>query len=100
VLITGGGEAHMDTEALDFWVRGRPKKPTLRLRSAVAVRGTLSHPQFSLGAGGATAQAGAAVALGVVLSPLASVLAFVSPGLAHDADCQGLLAQPPSPQAP
>jgi hypothetical protein len=32
------------------------------------------------------------VALGVIFSPLASVLAFVDPGLAKDADCARLLA--------
>jgi uncharacterized protein involved in outer membrane biogenesis len=84
---------HLDTEALDLRLRGRPKKPQLALRSAVTVGGTLSHPQVRLVGGEVAAQAGAAVALGVLLTPLAAVLAFVNPGLQRDADCAALLAQ-------
>lgn len=92
-LITGGGEVHMDTEALDLTLQGRPKKPQLALHAPLAVRGTLSHPQFGLGAGGTATQTVAATALGVLLTPIAAVLAFVNPGLQRDADCAALLAQ-------
>jgi len=37
--------------------------------------------------------AGGAIALGVLLTPVAAMLAFVDPGLAKDADCATLLAQ-------
>jgi uncharacterized protein involved in outer membrane biogenesis len=93
VLITGSGTIHMDTESLDLTLHGRPKRPEISLHEGIAVRGTLAHPEVRLTGHGALAQAGAAVALGVVLTPLASVLAFVNPGLAHNADCAGLLAQ-------
>jgi uncharacterized protein involved in outer membrane biogenesis len=100
-LITGSGALHMDDESLDFTLHGHPKRPALVLRSGVAVRGALLHPQFGLKGSGLAAQSGVAVALGVVLTPLASILAFVSPGLAHDAHCQQLLAQyQPAAQAP
>lgn len=92
-LITGGGEIHMDTEALDLRLQGRPKKAQLALHSALAIRGTLSHPQFRLAGRGAATQLVAATALGVVLTPIAAVLAFVNPGLQRDADCAALLAQ-------
>jgi uncharacterized protein involved in outer membrane biogenesis len=94
-LITASGEVNLNTQALDLSVRGRPKKPALVLRSAVSVHGTLAHPEFRLAGHGALAQVGAAVALGAVLTPVAAVLAFVSPGLTHDADCAALLAQTP-----
>jgi AsmA family protein len=105
-LITGTGDVHMDTETLDLTLHGRPKKTVLGLRSAVAIRGTLSKPEVSLSGHGMLAQAGIAVALGAVLTPLAAVLAFVNPGLVHEPDCAALLAQaastappPPSPSA-
>jgi uncharacterized protein involved in outer membrane biogenesis len=95
VLIGATGQMHLDTEALDFTVRGRPKRPRLvRVRSPLMIRGTLSHPSVSVEKGKALAQAGVAIALGVALTPLASILAFVDPGLAHDADCAALLADP------
>ena len=94
VLITGQGEIHLDSEALDLTVRGRPKSWRLvRLRSPVLIRGTLKHPSLRLEARNSIAQAGEAAALGVLLTPLAAVLAFVDPGLAKDTDCAALLAQ-------
>jgi hypothetical protein len=101
VLVTGQGEIHLDSEALDLTLHGRPKKwQLLRLRAPVSVRGTLEHPSVGIGARKTLAQAGEAVALGVVLTPVAAVLAFVDPGLAKDADCAALLAQAKSKGAP
>jgi uncharacterized protein involved in outer membrane biogenesis len=94
VLITGTGTVHLDSEALDLAIRGQPKGWRLvRLRSPVLVRGTLAHPSIALEVRNTALQAGEAVALGIVLTPIASVLAFVDPGLAKDADCAALIAQ-------
>jgi AsmA family protein len=92
VLIVGEGSIHMDSEAIDVALRGHPKRPGFRLRSPVLMRGTLSHPSFAIQPRDAAAQTAAAVALGVLLTPLASILAFVDPGLSKDADCGALLA--------
>jgi AsmA family protein len=93
VLITGGGVVHLDSETLDLEFRGRPKSfRLLRVRSPLMVGGTLLHPAIHVEARHSIAQAAEAVALGVLLTPLASVLAFVDPGLAKDADCAALLA--------
>ena len=109
VLITGRGNIHLDSEAIDLELRGRPKGLRLfRLRSPVWVRGTLSHPTAGIQSHNTVVQAAEAVALGVLLTPLASVLAFVDPGLTKDADCGALLAEakaldtkaPPSAPAP
>lgn len=92
-LVTGEGDIHLDSEALDLTLRGHPKSPVLfRLRTPVRVRGTLTHPTMEVKPGGTAVQTAEAVALGVILTPLAAVLAFVDPGLAKDADCAALLA--------
>jgi uncharacterized protein involved in outer membrane biogenesis len=91
VLITGEGNIHMDSEAIDLNLSGHPKRPGFRLRSPVLVRGTLSHPSFAMQPRDAGAQVAAAVALGVLLTPLASALAFVDAGLSKDADCGALM---------
>jgi AsmA family protein len=65
----------------------------VRLRSPVLIRGTLKRPSVGIDARNSLVQAGEAVALGVALTPLASLLAFVDPGLAKDADCAALLAE-------
>ena len=93
MLISGTGEAHLDSETLDFVLRGRPHHVSLGLHSAVAVRGTLAHPQIRLAGRDVVAQTGAAVALGILLTPVAAALGFVNPGLAHNPDCAALLVQ-------
>jgi AsmA family protein len=99
-LITGRGSLRLDNEALDFTLHGRPKHPSFALHSDVAINGTLSHPTVRLSGHGAALQAGAAVALGAILTPVAAALAFINPGLAHNADCVGLISQSPAPSAP
>jgi uncharacterized protein involved in outer membrane biogenesis len=91
VLITGDGAIHLDSETLDLTLKGQPKHMRLRLRSPLSIRGTLAHPSIGIEPGKAVAQAGAAVALGLVLTPPAAALAFVDPGLAKDANCAALL---------
>jgi len=93
VLISGAGTIDLGSQTLDLRFQGRPKHPRLRVRSALLVRGTLAHPAISIDPKKPAAQAGAAVALGVLLTPVAAMLAFVDPGLAKDADCAALLAQ-------
>jgi hypothetical protein len=41
-----------------------------------------------------------ATALGVLATPIASVIAFIDPGLAKDADCGGLIAEAEREGAP
>jgi uncharacterized protein involved in outer membrane biogenesis len=93
VLITGEGTVDLDSEALDLQFQGRPKHPRLRVRAPLLVRGTFGHPTFSIEAKKSVAQAGGAIALGVLLTPVAAMLAFVDPGLAKDTDCGALLAE-------
>jgi uncharacterized protein involved in outer membrane biogenesis len=105
VLIVGEGTIHMDSETIELTLRGHPKRPGFRVRSPALVRGTLSHPSFAIQPRDAVAQTAAAIALGVLLTPLASALAFVDPGLSKDADCGALMMEDKTlhqgqPQAP
>jgi AsmA family protein len=94
VLITGSGDLNLGTEALDMSLRGQPKKIRLvRLRSPIKIHGSLSHPQIGLQTANVVGQAGGAIALGALLTPVAALLAFVDPGLAKDANCAGLIGQ-------
>jgi uncharacterized protein involved in outer membrane biogenesis len=93
VLITGQGTINLDSEALDLQFEGHPKHPRLRVRAPLLVRGTFKHPAFSIEAKKPMAQAGGAIALGMLLTPVAAMLAFVDPGLAKDTDCGAMLAE-------
>ncbi len=99
-LLTGDGTVNLASDSLDLSVRGRPKKPRLALHAALHLQGSLAHPRLSVAGGNVAGQTAAAVALAVLLTPVAGVLAFVSPGLAHNADCAALTAQAaPAPAA-
>jgi len=94
VLITGRGKINLGTEAIDLALQGDPKKVAfLRLRSPISLHGTLAHPAVGLEADKLAEQVGAAVALGALLTPAASALAFIDPGLAKDKDCSTVLTQ-------
>jgi len=94
VLITGRGDADLRDERLNLSIEGDPKKfRIVRLRSPIALTGTLSHPSIGIKPEKTIVQAAAAVALGTLLTPVAAVLAFVDPGLANNADCAALLAE-------
>ena len=82
----------LGSEALDFQLRSHPKHAGVRLRTSLVVHGTLAQPVVGLKAGSSVAQAGGGVALGVLLTPLAAIAAFIDPGRAQDADCAALIA--------
>jgi uncharacterized protein involved in outer membrane biogenesis len=101
VLITGKGQVDLGTENLDLTLNGQPKKfRFFRIKSSIALDGTLSKPKVGITPGNTPGQIALATALGVLATPLASVLAFIDPGLAKDADCSSLLAEAESQGAP
>ena len=94
VLVTGGGDINLKDEGLHIDLRGKPKEMrVVRLRAPIEIRGTLAHPDIGLEPGHVLAQAGAAAALGTLLTPVAAVLAFVDGGLAKNANCAALIQQ-------
>jgi uncharacterized protein involved in outer membrane biogenesis len=99
VLITGEGQVHLDSESIDFAVRGHPKGlRLLRLRAPLWVQGTIIHPTIGLRAHAADAGDEPEAATGAAPASLASVLEFVDPSLAKDEDCASL-QQPTSASA-
>ena len=70
VLITGEGQIHFDTEALDLAINGHPKSLRLfRFQAPVLLKGTLSHPAVDV---------------------QAHKLKLVDPGNAKDTDCAAI----------
>jgi AsmA family protein len=73
VLIAGEGVVHLDSETLDFVLRGYPKSVRFfQLRSPILIRGTLAHP--SVGIQGQD-----------------SKLVLIDRGKAKDTDCESML---------
>ncbi len=97
MLITGTGSINLQSETLNLNFRGNAKKThLLKLHSPILLRGSFAHPTVGIQKGEAVAEAAVAVALGVIATPLAAILAFVDPGLAKDSDCAALLAAAPA----
>jgi uncharacterized protein involved in outer membrane biogenesis len=94
VLVTGRGDIDFTSENLNLALQGDPKKMRmLRLRSPITLHGTLLHPAVGVKVDKLAEQAGAATALGILLTPVAAALAFIDPGLAKDKDCSTVLEQ-------
>jgi len=94
VLVLGRGEVDLGTEIIDLTLSGQPKKfRFFRIKSPVEIHGTLKSPKIGLKPGNTPGEIALATALGVLATPLASVVAFIDPGLAKDADCNALIAE-------
>ena len=100
VRVEGGGTINLGDETLDMQMQGKPKNfQLMRLRAPITLTGSLDHPKLGVKAGAIAAQGGIALALGFI-NPLATILAFVDPGLAKDANCGPLLAGAKAQGAP
>ncbi len=92
VLTTGSGTVNLKNENLDVHLKGEPKDMhLLRLRTPILVGGTLLKPSFGIDPVSAAAQTGLAATLGALLTPIASILPFISPDMAKDANCNALM---------
>jgi uncharacterized protein involved in outer membrane biogenesis len=91
--LTGEGSINLGSEAMDLRFAAHPKDPSpLTVRTPITVGGHLGSPRIGIDARGAAARTAGAIALGVLLTPLAAILAFIEPGLEKDSECSRLLA--------
>ncbi len=101
VLAKGQGTVNLSDETLNLSMQGRPKSLRLvRLMAPITLKGHLNNPKIGVSAGKVPLQAGAAIGLAIVATPLAAILPFVDPGLAKNADCVGLVGAAKSEGAP
>lgn len=92
-LVTATGSINLAKEELDLSISGDNKSVSpLALGGPIVIGGTFLHPSAGLGAK-AIEKGGAAIALGVFLTPIAAALAFIDPGDAKNADCAKLEQQ-------
>ena len=100
VRVDGQGTVNLKDETVDLTLQGKPKSfQLLRLKAPITVSGMLESPKLGVDARPVVTQAAIGVGLSL-LSPLASLLAFIDPGLAKDANCAGLLSDAQSQGAP
>lgn len=92
--VTAEGSISLTQELLGLKIKAHPKDPSLlSARTPININGAFSRPSVSVDAGPLAARGAGAIALGVLLTPLAAILAFIEPGLENDSDCVALLRQ-------
>ena len=100
VRVDGQGTVNLKDETVDLNLQGKPKNfQLLRLKAPIIVSGKLASPDVGIDPKPAITQGAIGVGLSL-LSPLASILAFIDPNLAKDANCAGILSDAKSQGAP
>jgi AsmA family protein len=90
--VVGDGTVNLADERIDYRVRTQPKTFNIGSISApIHIGGTLKQPRVRPDAGSLGLRGGAAVALGIVATPLAALLATIQPGTGKDQDCAAML---------
>jgi uncharacterized protein involved in outer membrane biogenesis len=90
--ILGDGLINLQNETLDIRIRTEPKKPGIvSLRAPVLVRGQLKKPSVKPEMKKLVLRGASAVAMGVLLTPLAALLPTIELGLGKDNNCAGAI---------
>ncbi len=95
--VDGRGRISLKEERLDLRLEAHPKDVSpFSVRAPITLQGTFKAPEPGIDAAGPAARGAGAVALGVLLTPLASILAFIDPGGGEDSDCAALIRSAPT----
>jgi uncharacterized protein involved in outer membrane biogenesis len=92
--VVGTGSIDFATEALGMRIETEPKHFSIgSIPAPINVTGTLKRPSAAPDAKVLAMRAGAAAALGAVLTPFAALIPTIQLGLGEDADCDALLGR-------
>lgn len=94
VNIRGTGSVDLGEERYDLVLKAKSKELSpLALRGPIVVKGSFKHPEVKPAVGPVAARAGAAVALGVLATPIAAILPLIDTGGGQDSDCAALIVE-------
>lgn len=94
------GPLDLRSEQMDLRIKTQPKDSSIfTVRTPITVKGSLAEPSIGVEKGALAARGAAAIALGALLTPVASILAFIEPGLGKDSDCAALLNEVQEPSS-
>lgn len=92
------GSINLQTESLNLVLRTEPKHFSIgSLPAPVDITGTLGAPSVRPDVAVLAARAGAAIGLGILLTPLGALLPTIQLGTGEDGACAGLLQQAKTP---
>jgi uncharacterized protein involved in outer membrane biogenesis len=90
--VTGDATVNLKTEQFKVEMLAHPKDfSPLSARTPVGAQGTFADPHIAIDPSEAIARGAAAVALGVLLTPLAAIIPLLEPGEGKDSPCSELL---------
>ena len=90
-IFTGNGSIDLRREIMDMRVHAKPKDISpVTLRSKLLLTGTFANPSFGPDPAALVLKGGAAAVLGVLLTPIASLLMLIDAGGGKDANCVAL----------
>ena len=100
VRIDGHGSVNLKDETMDLTIQGKPKSfQLMRLKAPITATGKLDSPRLGVDLKPVVTQGALATGL-AFLSPLASLFAFIDPGLAKDENCAAALSDAKTQGAP
>lgn len=92
-IITGDGTVDLATEVMKIKLHPKPKSVGIgSLRVPFHLAGTFAEPSIGPDTGALALRSGAAVVLGVLLTPIGALLSTIDTGGGKDADCNTLIA--------
>lgn len=92
--IEGSGTVNLRTEQIDYQLKTTPKHFSIgSLPAPIDIRGPLKSPGIMPDPAALAVRGAAAVALGVLLTPLGALLPTIQLGLGEDNDCARLISQ-------
>lgn len=92
--LEGEGTINLKNEAMAMQIKVHPKDASpLSAKTPINIDGTLANPEIGVDTGALAVRGGIAAALGALLTPVGSLLAFVEPGLGTDSQCAAFLRE-------
>ncbi|KPC55045.1 AsmA family protein [Amantichitinum ursilacus] len=93
-VINGTGTINFKDEKMNIQLTSTPKDKSLAaFRGPILVDGTFKHPSARPAVGQLAGRSGVAVALGVLVNPIAALIPLIDLGGAKDTDCGAMIHQ-------
>ena len=90
--IIGSGDVNLHDELIDYTLKTEPKHINIgSIAAPIHIRGKFKDPEIGPDVGSLSLRGATALALGVVLTPIAALIPTIQLGLGEDNDCVALL---------
>jgi uncharacterized protein involved in outer membrane biogenesis len=89
----GAGQIDFRDERYDMRLKAKSKHASIaRLHAPILITGTFEHPEVRAQAAPVAGRVAAAIALGALVNPLATLVPLIDTGKVQDSGCEALAA--------